>query len=214
MKKLIAFCIMAAAVLVLPVGAVQASLTVATFGDPSGNSANPLFTVDWTNKTVTGGWADSKSGLNLFIPLTGVTFANAWFEMDTLAITTTNVFGGSKYGETGQGHIRFYADGTSTSPVLCIDFENGTVGKQGLAASDDTDDLFSANNVTITGSAIPFALSEEQFSFSFANVAKFPNPNASGGFTSTASFTSSAIPEPATMSLLVLGGLSLLRRKV
>ena len=197
--------IVLAAVLILPISATQAaSVTVATFADPSGNATDPLFTVNWTNSTVNGGWADIKGGLNLQIPLTGVSFANAWFVMDQLAITNTIVFGGSTYGQTGAGQVRFYEDGSTTNPLLCIDFITGYVGRQFLAA-----DEFYGNNVTITGSAIPFALSYEQFSFSFANVTSF----LPDGFNSTASFTSSAVPEPATICLLGLGALSLLRRK-
>ena len=77
-------------------------------------------------------------------------------------------------------------------------------------------DEFFANNVVITGSKIGSAtLSNESFSFSFANQeALSGNWDEGFGFTATASFTSSAtVPEPATMCLLGLGTLSLLRRK-
>lgn len=206
MKKLLIFLIVLSAALILPVRNIQAaSVTVATFADPSGDAANPLFTVDWTNSTINGGWADSKSGLNLQIPLMGVSFANAWFDMDQLAITNTLVFGGSKFGITGAGEIRFYADGSNTNPLMRIDFMTGYIGKQFLSSEE-----FTGNNVIITGSAIPVALSYEQFSFSFANVTSLPNVD---GFTSTSSFTSSAVPEPTTVALLGLGALALLRKR-
>ncbi|HBG78909.1 MAG TPA: hypothetical protein DDW84_08760 [Phycisphaerales bacterium] len=210
MKKLLCLCGLLAVLLILPVSAIQAtSVTVATFADPSGNAGDPLLTVNWTDSTINGGWADIKSGLLLQIPIAGVSFADAWFEMDEITITNTMVFGGSKFGETGEGQVRFYAAGSTTNPLLRIDFQKGMVGRQFVSAEDE-DGLFYANNVTITGSAIPFTLSYEQFSFSFANVTNLPNAD---GFTGTASFTSSAVPEPATVALLCIGALGLLRRK-
>jgi hypothetical protein len=205
-RRLVILAVVLSAVLILFAGNIQAaSVTVATFSDPSGNANNPLFTVDWTNSIINGGWADSQSNLNLQIPLTNSSIPDAWFDMDQLAITGTMVFGGVKYGTTGAGQIRFYASGSTTNPVMQIDFLTGNVGRQFLAA-----DEFYANNVNITGSAIPYALSLEQFSFSFANVTNLPDRE---GFTSTASFTSSAVPEPATMFLLVLGSIALLAKR-
>jgi len=34
----------------------KASMTIATFADPSRNSVNPLFTVDFMGGTLNGGW--------------------------------------------------------------------------------------------------------------------------------------------------------------
>jgi len=52
------------------------------------------------------------------------------------------------------------------------------------------------------------------FSFSFSFVNQMPlNGNPNDGYTATASFTSSAVPEPATMCLLALGGLAVLIRR-
>jgi len=120
------------------------------------------------------------------------------------------------FGQTGAGVINFYADGTSIDPLLIVNFASGTVSRYGLGA----DEIFVADNVTITGSQIVDTLSEEQFSFSFANLAKLSgSTNWTDGFTTTAAFTSSAIvtvkpvPEPATIALLGFGVLSLVRRK-
>ena len=192
----------------------KATITIATFADPSKNSANPLFKVDFaTTQKLTGGWSDSQTGLTLEIPYNGHIFTDAWFTMTDLAIT--NISGTS--GDTSGGEIDFYADGTSTNPLLTINFLDGSVSRYGFGANG----MFVANNVTITGSEAPstlVTLSECEFSFSFSNLAKLPRHSSwNDGFTSTAAFTSSAkvifAPEPATMCLLGLGALSLVRRK-
>jgi hypothetical protein len=209
-------------VTVLSVGFISASalasVTVATFADPSRNSGNPLFAVDFTNMNITGGWADTKTGLILEIPCSGFTIANsnafqdAWFDMSPVTITTVN----GMSGVTGGGAINFYADGTSANPLVTVSFLNGEVSRYGLGA----DEIFTANVVTISGSEIIGVLSEEQFSFSFANLGKLPGHTLwTDGFTSTAAFTSSAVitpvvPEPATICILGFGALSLIRRKI
>ena len=196
----------------------KASMTIATFADPSRNSSNPLFTVDFTGMTFTGGWADTQTGLTLQIPYTGATFADVWFEMsDVTIISTTIIPGGGKFGLTGSGAINFYADGAANpiAPLLTISFGSGLVSRYGFGESDETPDgYFITTNVTITGSAIPGTLSEEEFSFSFANLKCLPGSNKlNDGFTTTAAFTSSAVPEPATIALLGFGVLSIVSRK-
>jgi PEP-CTERM motif len=192
----------------------KASITIATFADPSRNSSHPLFTVDFSGGTLTGGWGDDKTGLTLQIPYSGNNFTDAWFEMNPVHITSTSAMA----GQTDAGVINFYADGPpSTVPLLVVSFENGSVSRYGLGADDAE---FVANNVTITGSEIAGTLSEEDFSFSFANLAKLQGHTSwNDGFTTTAAFTSSAVnithdvPEPATICVLGLGALSLVRRK-
>jgi hypothetical protein len=182
----------------------SASFTVATFADPSGNSNNPLFTVDFTSLTLDGNWSDAKTGLTLQIPYNGHTFPNAWFDVNnvvTLSPVVPNVF-----YNTGPGKINFYADNNSTNPLLVIDFNNGTVSLNNFGASE-----FVGQIVTFAGSEIAGSFSQEQFSFSFANTA--PLPGGDAGFTATASFTSSAVPEPATVCLLSVGALGLISRK-
>jgi hypothetical protein len=192
----------------------KASMTIATFADPSKSSSHPLFTVNFLGGTLDGGWGDDKTGLTLQIPYSSNTYTDAWFEMNPVHITTTSLMA----GQTDGGVINFYADGPpSTVPLLVVSFGNGSVSRYGFGADDAR---FIASNVTITGSEITGTLSEEDFSFSFANLARLPGHTSwSDGFTSTAAFTSSAVnithdvPEPVTLCVLGLGALSLVRRK-
>lgn len=182
----------------------KATFTVATFADPSNYSGDPLFEVDFIEMTFNGGWSDAKTGLHLSIPYNSNTFIDTWFEMTEVVILNT-------FGDTEGGEINFYANGTSTNPLLVINFESGYVSRFNFGA----DEMFVVNNVIITGSEITGELSEEEFSFSFANLANLEGSHdRSDGFTATAAFTSSAIPEPATMAMLTLAGVLLRRKKI
>jgi hypothetical protein len=187
----------------------KASSTIATFDDPSRNSSDPLFKTDFTQMKLTGGWADTKTGLTLDIPYSGHSFSNAWFEMTGTSSPGVEIT--DTFGDTGGGVINFYRDGTTTNPLLTISFGSGFVSRYGFGA----DGIFDVGNVTIMGSEITGTLSEEQFAFSFANLAKLPGYNSwNDGYTTTAAFTSSAeIPEPATLCLLGLGALNMICRK-
>ncbi|MCP4712408.1 MAG: PEP-CTERM sorting domain-containing protein, partial [Planctomycetes bacterium] len=122
------------------------------------------------------------------------------------------------------GTIKFYEGGVnpdSSTPLVQIDFDNAQLNPGSFYG----DNLFQFNNVDITVDGYSGVLSQEQFSFAFANkVFIYPlNPGGSLGvlmapvepigFTATASFTSSAVPEPITLGLLGLGSLGLLRRR-
>jgi len=181
---------------VLASGAMAESFTVASFSDPSQDSSNPLFTVDWNEQTVSGNWLASGLNLRLGSALGGTVFENASFEMDDVAITDTFIIGGRTYGETGAGQVIFYEDG-SNDELLVFDFGSAVVSRYFMGADD-----FVAGNVQISGPAVPFTLSSEEFSFSFANVAGLDGGDIhEDGFTATASFTSSAIPEPTTLAI-------------
>jgi hypothetical protein len=181
--------------------------TVATFADPSNDGGTSLFTVDFrpTQMKLTGGWAYGNTGLLLIIPYNGHSLSDTWFEMTEVDITDA-------FGTTGNGEINFYANGTTTNPLLTISFESGHVDYTNFGA----DVIFAADEVEFSGSEIiPGLFSEEQiFSFTFANKTLLPGSDTfNDGFTATAAFTSSAVPEPATVCILGLGALCLTRRK-
>jgi hypothetical protein len=179
--------------------------TIATFDDPAVNGTTALFTVDFTAMTLNGGWAKGNTGLLLHVPYSGNNFTDAWFAMTEVQIINA-------FGDTSGGEINFYENNTSTDPLITLNFESGYVDNYNFGA----DAIFVTDNVTITGSEIMGKLSEEQFAFSFANLAKLPDHTEwTDGFTATAAFTSSAIPEPATIALLVFGisGITCVKRK-
>ena len=210
----LSFAILAIVLVAFSCGFAQATtITVATSGDPSENSLNPLFTADFRAGTMklTGGWADTKTGLTLEVPYSDHTIANrtafsdAWFKMDDVIITSTGTLAGlGTYGLTGPGTINFYAHGTTANPLVTINFQSSFVSGFGFSA-DNAENL---NGVKISGSEISGTLSEERFSFAFANNKNLTPIRAADGFTATASFTSSAIPEPSTLILLGMGTLA------
>jgi hypothetical protein len=182
-----------------------ASSTIATFNDPSKTSNDPLFTVDFVNHSVTGGWAFGKTGLTLDIPYNSTNFTNVWFDMTPVTIL-------DQFGNTGPGTIRFFQSGDTVDPLIAINFSSGYISSFGFGA-----DGFISENLTITGSQITDPLSEQEFSFAFGNKKKLPDYlNTNYGFTSTAAFTSSAtvniIPEPSMMAMLMFGILLIKRQ--
>ena len=180
------------------------TMTIATFDDPAVNSTTPLFTIDLTNDRITGGWSDLQTGLDLNVVYSHHTFLDAFFEMTLVTYT-----GGLTGGSTGSGTIKFFADNqsTSTTPLIRLDFDSANLSPMGFGGLE----LFALNDVTISGSEIGGAtLTDEAFSFSFANQVILPIDD---GYTATAAFTSSAVPEPATIVLLGLGTVALLYKK-
>lgn len=188
----------------LIVASAQASFTVATFQSPSSGSSDPLFFVSWTENTVTGGWDDSKPNLTLeFVWPTAGVFNDVWFDMTPVAILSQPI--PDAYGETGGGVISFYADGTVTDPLMVITFSSGYVNKFGFGSDD----------AVFSGSMITESLSEELFSFSFAAIQYVKKTRDFEAFSATAAFNSSAIlvPEPATLAILGLGAVMILRSR-
>ena len=119
-------------------GNAEATFTVATFADPSGNSDNPLFTVNFSDGTLNGEWANGNTGLTLEIPYSGYTAANdnafhdVWFEMTGISSPAVGIT--DTFGNTGGGEINFYADGTTINPLLTISFESGYVDNVNFAS--------------------------------------------------------------------------------
>lgn len=178
-------------------GAANAD-TLATFADPSPGGAMPLFS--YQAGILSGSWL--LPGLTLQTPgLAAPDFPNATFVMTPLATIValpgvTIMFGGS---------IQFF-DQLNT-PILNISFAGATLTNGiSFGASD-----FVGQNVTISGSIVPYPVTQDAFAFSFANPV-----GSVSQFTATAAFTSSGtldVPAPASAALFGLAGLSVTRRR-
>lgn len=183
------------AVLLLLAAAVSAraeSITIATFSDPAQDGSTPLFTFDATAHELSGGW--DSAGLTLETA-TG-TFENVTFSMSPLDV---DAFGG-----TSAGQIDFRDSGNTL--IYQITFDSAHLSALGFGATE----FLATDAVQFMGSILPAPVFAESFAFAFANLI----PSGPGaGFTATASFTSSAevVPEPASMALLLMGGLALAR---
>lgn len=174
------------------------SVTFATFADPSGNAHNPLFVHDRAAKTLSGAWGNA--GLTLIAPgaVGAPTVTNAKFNTTTLALTQVipGLFA------TGPGSISF--SDSSNNPLFTISFDSATY-VEGLGAGAST---LRGQNITLSGPLVPPGTTMTQFNFALANQTNVGNTT-----TYTASFTSSAVPEPATMVALGAGLLALARRR-
>lgn len=181
------------------VAAMANSFTVATFADPSGTSSNPVIYVDVNAFIIYGGW--NQPGLTLETPglIGGGSVSNAQFTMSTTSLTSII----SGVYAMGSGTINF--TDSSLNPVLNIAYTKGLVVLDGGAGSSD----LRLDGVTFSGPNVPAGLSQEMYNFSFANG--FDNGQFVHSY--TASFTSSAVPEPASMIALGAGLLALARRR-
>jgi hypothetical protein len=186
----------------LAVGAVSAhaSFTVATFADPASGSGTPLFVFDKTNKTLDAGW--SVDGLTLQTPgfIGGGSVADAKFVMSQVALT--ELIPNTLY-QMGRGQVKFYTSDPS-SPFFTVDFDGGLFLDPFSAGSSE----LRGNIVNFSGPNVPGGLSQEQFAFSLANAVEMGDK-----ITYTASFTSSAVPEPGTLAVLGLGISGLIARR-
>jgi len=179
----------------LAVGTAGAG-TIATFSDPASDGGTGLFTI--IGNTLSGEW--NGQGLNLIAPIDSFhVYPDATFTMSDL--TFLDSFG----GVLTPGFIQFY-DG-SHSPILRIDFDSARIFEPfGFGAT-----VFAAQGGTVTfnGTLLPHPITDaETFVFSFANQTPVP-----GGYSYTAAFTSSGVPEPASLLLLLVGAVAFSRRR-
>lgn len=194
-------------IVVYTTSASAVTTTIATFADPATDSTTALFVVDLTNELITGGWDDLQTNLNLNVVYSGHIFNDAFFTM-----TPVSYSGDITGGVTGGGVIMFRNDGDSgnpgpITPLIRIEFDSAYISLTGFGAVE----MFTASNVTITGTEIDIPLTNESFSFGFANQAPLSQGD---GFTATAAFTSSAtVPEPSTLMLFGIGAFLSLAKK-
>lgn len=196
------------AVVTLPVPWAGAG-TIATFADPSDGS-KPVFVFTSNGQTgqLFGGWSDP--GLRLLTPglIGDPEYPDAKFVLAGMTVTHPPT-GGVKATRLTQtlwaldsGMISFFDKNNQF--LFRITFASATLlTPQGFGASD-----FSANTVHMSGPIVPDGLFDEAFSFSFAN----PNGDFDN-YTVTSSFTSSAVPEPASLGVLLSGAVGALLRR-
>ena len=170
-------------VVALAVAAGSQAITIATFSDPALDGSTPMFTIG--GGSISGSW--NGNGLNLLTPgLAGADVMNAKMNMAPVALT---VLGPGAYS-AGAGQIDF--TDSSNALVFRINFNSALVVPTNFGSSE-----FFGSNISFSDASGVLPLSQETFSFSFAN------PMMMGSnLTYTAAFTSSAVPEPGTMIAL------------
>lgn len=175
----------------LTLSAQAGAEVIATFDDPAADSSTPLFAFDALSMELSGAW--SLPGLTL--ETIGGVFNDVTFSMGPSSV---DLFGG-----VSAGQIEFF-DGAAS--ILVITFDSGQLNPTTFGATE----FLATNVVSFSGSVLPLPVENESFAFAFANQVDI----GGGGFTATASFTSSAdvVPEPATLVSLVLSGFLCCRR--
>lgn len=188
------------------VAVANASFTVGTFLDPASNSSQNFISFTQTTTTtgvLNGGW--TTNGLNLATPgIAAPDQPNVRFEIrdaqNNVGLDMT-VSTGNQIYTSEAGYIRFYDAANAT--VLRIDFSSSFFQLNGWSSSD----LFGFN-VSMSGSIVDGPWTDESFGFAFSNFQGSPT-----GVNMSSAFTSSAVPEPATLAALGLGAAALIRRR-
>lgn len=166
--------------------------TLATFADPTGTLGTPpLFVQNGAPLgTLSGDW--NQPGLTLITPINAGVYSDVTFHMDPVAVGAGGVL--------GPGYIEFRDNAQQL--LLGITFDSGLLNVVGFGGT-----FIAGHDVTFSGPLITSPLADEAFAFSFANPLAGPS-----GLSWTASFTSSATPEPAALAAVLLSAVFMRRR--
>jgi hypothetical protein len=200
MRRILYMAIVSATLIGLGLGSADATLTVATFADPSPGDPTFLFRYSDTSNDgiINGTLTGSFLGTGLDLILQGVHHNNTTFTITPLV--ATGAFDALGF-ELGAGSVDFENGGS----ILGITFDHAHLSLTNVGAAD----LLGDNVDIFLPSGDPFS-DPESFAFSFSNGtitsgtlgAILAGNQGSAAWTSA--FTSSAtVPEP--MSLLLLG---------
>ncbi len=185
-------------------GGVSSALGMATFADPTIGTPgpwDPMFVIN--SGTITGGYADTGLTLELdqFAGAYAGTYTDVIFEFDPLSYagTFTN-------GLVGVGEFRFYLrdvnlPGQKGAEIFRINFNEAYLSRSSVGS----DNIFTDAGVVFSVAGTPLALDDESVAFSFSHQLFIPAKVNATGFSATAAMTASATPEPATLSVLLLG---------
>jgi hypothetical protein len=193
MRLAVALTVLAVAAAGVQAGPLTLS-TIATFADPSQDSADPLFFYDAPTNTVSATW--DEPGMTL------QTIAGDF--VDATFVMTADP--GVDFGDVGAGTVVF--SDADDNVIFTIEFDSGQLSPTAFGATE----FLGLNDIQFSGTILPNPTENESFGFALVN--QVPNGD-NGSWTATASFTSSAtiVPEPASLMLLGLGGFALLRRR-
>lgn len=201
MRSVVAFACIICVVLTGTAWAGSARMTLAGFADPTGTEgAPPLFTYSAVSNTLSGSW----TGTGLTLQASAAAFADVTFEMDAVDVLSPTL-----PALLGAGEINFYYT-NPVVPILTIAFTSGAADLATVAFG--ASEVFVPDSVTFTGdpAIVSPGLFQESFAFAFANQTL---TDGEGGFTATATFISSALPEPGSLVLLLAGAVLLNRRR-
>lgn len=188
----------------------QASFTLFTFADPSQTAAKPLFKADLAsaNKSLTAGWGvlgfEPSQSLSLIRRTDNSAYSVTFDLVGSASNGGLTITGSGPVLTVGGGSLLFRDAANPASIVAKLDFSGGSLLNLNAAGGG----LFTADITGFSGSAMPAGVSPTSFGFAFTNW------NGDSNMPSyTSSFTSSAVPEPATLGALAVGLAALARRR-